>query len=228
MALKNVPAAVDREFAEYQNLCASLGNLHENFLRRKQELRRILEESAARRRDALLVLLKANRLTRHLSGRQRQLSGLSYHLGEIKNRINQTKALIFQGDDEAETLPAAISAAIPAAIPAEFRNQRELKQKGLLVLSLIDTLRKRLLQLDLLELRCRELKFTIQKALEAFHHEFLNIRRKLFPFGIFSTLRRSLRSLSGNGYFLTGDLDEIAALGRITGLVLKIADSPIM
>jgi hypothetical protein len=36
---------------------------------------------------------------------------------------------------------------------------------------------------------------------------------------------RSLRGLLGNGYFSYRDMEELGALGNITGSVLRIADS---
>ena len=207
----------EREIAEYQTLRATLISLHEKFLKRKSELRRLLEETAVLRRNAFLTLEKANRLTRHLTGRQRQITGLSYRLNEIKariNRINQNYPVLFEE--------------IPPDVREECRDRRELKQKELLFIGLIDRIRKNLLQLDLLELRCQELILSINKALEAFRHESRIIRRKIYPFGFVSLLYRSLRFLWGKSYFSTGDMEDVAALGAITGHVLKIADSPVI
>ena len=218
---------MDKEIAEYNILCTTLRALHEKYLLRKQELRQLLEETVALRTNALLVIAKANLLTRHLTGRQRQIIGLSYHLGEIKARINQWSPAVFQGfggGDEGENLPELCD----WQPRDECRSIRELKQRGLLVLGMIDGIRRKLLQLDLLELRCRELMLSISKALEAFRHETMVIRRKIYPFGIFSFCYRTLRGLWGRAYFTLRDMEDIAALGNITGHVLKIADSPII
>ena len=210
----------DKEMTEYHSLCALLGILHEKFLLRKQELRLLLEEAAALKRDALIVLAKANDFTRYLTGYQRQVTGLTYHPGEIKARITQFSPVVFGGDtEETEPLPE---------IRADFRNRRDLRQKGLIIIGMIDNIRKKLLQLDLLEQRCRELLLSVRKALEAFRHEWKIIRRKIYPLGVLSLCHRSLRRLWGRSYFFPGDLDDISALGRITGHVLKIADSPLL
>ncbi|MCL2472899.1 MAG: hypothetical protein FWF26_04405, partial [Treponema sp.] len=108
------------------------------------------------------------------------------------------------------------------------KNRAELRQKGLLILTMIDRAKRNLLQFDLLELRCRELILSINKALMAFHHEYRTIRRKIYPLGIFSLLLRSVRFLWGRTYFSLKDLGEVGALGTITGLVLKIADSQLI
>ena len=217
----------DKEITEYRLLCTALGELHEEYLKRKQELRQIMEKTEALRREALLVLVKANRLTRHLTGRQRQISGLGYHLGEIKARINQGFPALFQspaGGEEKEILPSLGD----WQSREDYRNGRELRQRGLLILGMIDGIRKKLFQLDVLELRCRELMLSINKALEAFSHESRIISRKIYPFGIFSVLYRSLRFLWGSSYFSHRDMDDVAALGNLTGCVLKIADSPVI
>ena len=198
--------------------------LQKKYQWRKQELRQILEETAALRSKALLSLAKTNSLTRHLTGRQRKAAALTYNLGEIKMRINRKSPLVFQNPD-GEPLHGYWQA--PGDI-ADIRDIRELKQKGLMILALIDGIRKKLLQLDLLELRCREIMLSIEKVMEAFSHESRIILRKIYPFGIFSLFYRTLRSLFGNAYFSLCDMESIAALGNITSHVLKIADSPII
>ena len=216
----------DKEITEYRNLCAALNELQEKYRRRKLELRQILEKTVEIRNNTLLVLVKANRLTRYLTARQRQISGLTYRLEEIKRRINRLSPVVqdMGEGDEAKYL----SGLQDWQAEEKGGSLRALKQKGLLILSLIDDLRKKLLQFDLLELRCRELTLSISKALEAFRHESNIIRRKIYPFGIFSHFCRRLRGLWGSTYFTLRDMDDITALGNITGHVLKIADSPIM
>lgn len=219
---------MEKEIAEYRNLCAALRNLQERYSKRKQELRQLLGQTAVLRRDALLVLVKANRLTRHLTGRQRHITGLNYQLGEIKARINQVGPALFKGGgEEGETLPG-ICEWQPQKDRSPLDSRRELRQNELLILGMIDGLKKNLLQLDILELRCRELILSVNKALQAFRHEARIIRRKIYPFGVFSLLCRTLRRLWGRSYFSLHDMDDIAALGSITGHVLKIADSPII
>ena len=174
-----------------------------------------------------MVLAKANGLTRHLTGRQRQLTGLSYRLLDIKVRINQSNPFFFKnltgGIGENEVLPE---------IRPENRDglicRRELKQKGLMLIALIDRIKKKLLQFELLEKRCRELILSINKALEAFRHESRAVHRKIYRFGFFSLFFRFMRRFCGGDYFAANDLEDIAALGNITGLVLKIADSPLV
>ena len=220
----------DKEIAEYRSLCSALGQLHEKYLRRRRELRELLEETAALRRKALLVLAKANRLTRHLTGRQRHTSGLGYHLGDIRSRINQYGPAYFQGAlslEERDILPE-LQSEMDSEFQADHGSLRELRRKGLLIIGMIDTVRKKLLQLDLLEMRCRELICSTNKALEAFRFEAGVIRRKLYPFGIFSAFFRAAGGLFGKAYFTIRDMEDISALGTITGHVLKIADSPII
>ena len=225
---------MEKELAEYRSLYATLMELYERYLKRKRELGRILEETAALRRDALLVLAKANRLTRYMTSRQRQASGLSFHPDEIKARIGRCGPLLSQstGGAKEEAPPEGsglrLSGWADFQLPDNCRSQREIKQKALVILGLIDAVRKNILQLDLLELRCRELVLSINKAMEAFRHEFRIIRRKIYPFGIFSRFYRTVRGLWGRTYFSSRDLREIAALGSLTGNILTIADSPLI
>ena len=200
----------ETELKDYRNLCTTLGNLREKLHKRKLELIELLEQTAARRREAFLVLAKANRLTRHLTGRQRYIAGLQYNLREIKTRISEA------------VLPSFRESVKEAEITIEPFNNI------ITVIGIIENIKKNLLQLDLLEKRCRELLLAIKKALEAFRFEFKKISRKIYPYGIFSSFYRKIRSVFGNTYFTSGDMAEIGALGTITALVLKIADSPFL
>jgi hypothetical protein len=214
----------EKELTEYKTLCAALHELRRKFLERKQELKKLLEETAWRRKEAIGLLLKANGLTKYLTGRQRQITGLSYYLGEIKAKLNLASS--FQNGqsdivigDKNETQPS---------IQEDCRSSPELKRSGLAVILMIDQVKKSLLQLDVLELRCRELIASLNKALEAFRHESRRIHKSIYPLGVLSVFYRFIRSLAGKTYFTFRELDGIAELGNITGLVLKIADSPLV
>jgi hypothetical protein len=202
----------DKELTEYKSLYATLGDLHKKLVRKKQEIFLLLEKTAAYRRNALSVLNRANRQARYLTSRQRQITGINFC---FKNKL-----LV----KEYEILPETC---LPE-FKTDCRNIIEVKQQGLLILALIDDIKQKLLQLDLLEQRCKEMIFSINKALHAFCHESKIIQKKLYPFGVFSFLRRLFRSVFGNPYFTFRDLEDITALGKITSLVLKIADSPLV
>lgn len=212
----------EEEMAEYRSLCAACGQLHENYLKRKQELLLLLGELSARRREAFMVLEKANRLARRLSGRQRQISGFTFHSGEIKARLCRAEPVL----SERETLPEIVNS-YEVMPRGEMPGRLELKKSGIAILGMIDNIKKSLLQIDLLALRCRELILAIDKGMEAFRHEFAAIRRKIYPFGIFSVLYRYLRALGGGAYFSFRDMEDMTALGSVTGDVLKIADTPL-
>ena len=215
----------EKELTEYRSLCSSLDSLCREFSKRKKELARLLEETSAKRKEALLALARANRLTRHLTGNQRCTTGLHYRLSDIEARINQANLALYKNSIKDSGLDGVLPV---QAITENSVSRRELKQVVLATIALIDNIKKHLLQLDLLEMRCRELILSINKALQAFRHEAAIIRAKIYPYGIFSLLRRRLALLFGSPYFSHRDMKEITALGNITGLVLKIADSPLI
>ena len=216
---------MEKELAEYRVLSSTLEELREKYLEKKQELRRLVGETAALRKEALRVLARANRLTVYLTGRQRQITGLCYRLGEIEARINQYDPALLQtqaGADGSEITPEMHG----PKLREDCLSLRELKQNGLVLIRMIDSVRNKVLQFELIEMRCRELIISINKVLEAFRHEYRIIRRNIYPFGILSIFHRTLRRLLGSAYFSFRDLEDIAALAAITGHVLKIADSP--
>jgi len=216
----------EKELSEYKALCSVFRDLWGRFLERKQEIKRLLEETAVHRKEALELLAKANGLTRHLTGHQRQLTGLSYHLGEIKAKLNLVKS--FQNGQSNTVFVIEDKNEIQRSIPEDCRSSPELKRNGLAVISMIDQVKKSLLQLDVLEMRCRELLLSLNKALAAFRHESRRIHRSIYPLGFISIFYRFLRRAAGKTYFTIRDFDDIADLGSITGLVLKIADSPLI
>jgi len=211
----------EKESNGYKALCAALLELRGKLLDRKQELKRLLEETAERRKAALELLAKANGITRYLTGRQRQITGLLYYPGEIKAKIKAANSFLntYSGGDKNE---------IQHPIPESCRNSLELKRNELMLISLIDQIRKSLLELDVLEMRCRELIASLDKAMAAFRHESRRIHRSIYPLGFISIFYRFLRRTAGKTYFALRDLDGIADLGNITGLVLKVADSPLI
>jgi hypothetical protein len=203
------------------SLSASARELHEKQERRKQEIRGLLDETEVLMKKAVAFLKKANRLTWRLTARQRQGAGVFYPPSFFDSRFKGGKCLPLVPDRILN----------PDETPAELKgseNSGEYRLEELKMLRLMDALKKNLLALDLLEMRCRELLLSIDKAMTAFKHEYALVRRRLYPYGIFSILRKHLRRLRGFSYFSGPDLKELAVLGELTGYVLKLADSPIL
>jgi len=216
----------EKELTEYKAHCAVLRDLRGRFLERKQNLKKLLMETAVRRKDALKLLAKANGLTRHLTRHQRQITGLSYHLGELKAKLNTAKS--FQNSQSNAAFVVDSKNEIQLSIPEDCRSSPELRRNGLAVISMIDQVKKSLLQLDVLEMRCRELMASLNKAQVAFRHESRRIHKRIYPLGFISFLYRFIRCAAGRSYFTLRDLEGITDLGNITSLVLRIADSPLI
>ncbi|MDR1930551.1 MAG: hypothetical protein LBQ44_07990 [Treponema sp.] len=210
------------ENSGYGSLRASFLEFREKYRERKEEIRALLAKTEAAKRETLGFLKKANRCTRYLTGKQRRETGILYHPGFFDSRIR------------GHTRPVPVTPSSPdlkREIPPEFPGKklpRELKEEEIKLLRLINSLKKELLALDLLEMRCRELLLSAAKALEAFTHEYRLIRRRIYPFRFFSALSKSFRRLRGLSYFSSGDLRELTVLGELTGHVVKIADSPVL
>jgi hypothetical protein len=203
------------------NLGASLRELYETYETRRRELPGVLGETEARIKRAVAFLKKANRLTRRLTARQRRETGFCYHPSFFDSRLKKKAALRLVRDkvlNPGETPPELL----------DLRRSGELNLGELRMLGLMDLLKGNLLVLDLVEIRCGELALSVNKALEAFKHEYALIRRRLYPYFFFSFLCKHIRRLRGFPYFSSGDLKELAVLGELTGHVLKIADSPIL
>jgi hypothetical protein len=202
-----------KELGEYRLLCAGLKELHLKYEERKTRLRLLLEELEGLRRRALRELGKASRFARHLAPFQRNELGLPPF-----NMLAEKKQKEFPSLD-------------PASLPVlaeQYSNPRELKAGTLGLLSQIDGIKKSLLQLDLLELRVRELLLSINKALKAYAHEYRVIRRRIYPLYILSALGKSWRRFRGMTYFSPRDIIELTALGDLTVNIARMAESPVL
>jgi hypothetical protein len=212
---------MEKEAAETSNLNASLWELHVKHESRKKEIRGLLEETGTLMKKAVVFLKRLNRLTRYLTARQRQETGILYHPSFFDSRLKRRDLmpLIPNKILEHGEMPPELT---------EPGSLRERKLGELRMLRIMDVLKKNLLALDLLEMRCRELLLSIDKALEAFRHEYAFVRRRVYPYGYFSVLSKHFRRIRGFSYFSSRDLKEVRVLGELTGDVLKIADSPIL
>jgi hypothetical protein len=208
----------EKEAAGTNSLSASLRELHEKYGSRKKEILGLIEETGALMNKAAAFLKKANRLTRYLTARQRQETGVLYHPSFFDSCLKGKALIPNKMLNSEETLPELTG----------LGSSREFELGELKMLRLMDVLKKNLLALDLLEMRCRELLLSIDKALEAFRHEYACVRRRVYPCGLFSVFYKNLRRLRGFPYFSPRDLKEVRVLGELTGHVLKIADSPIL
>jgi hypothetical protein len=207
------------ETAGTGSLTASFRKLHEKYEGRKKEILGLLEETGALVKKAVAFLKKANRLTRRLTVKQRQETGVFYHPSFFDSRL--------KGRDLLLLIPNRI---LNLEVPdlTGLGSFRRPEQEELRMLRLMDVLKKNLLALDLLEMRCRELLLSIDKAMDAFKHEYAFVRRRVYPYGFVSVLSKYLKRLRGFPYFSPRDLKELAVLGELTGDILKIADSPIL
>jgi hypothetical protein len=196
--------------------------LHETCEARKAEVKKLLRELDELRKKAARDLSRTGGLSRRLSAYHRREMGFFRVRGGGRRPAEPAVSMPLTGGGSALLEP------VPPPAPAlQWANRRELKVRELNLLSIIDQLKKTLLQLDILELRCRELLVSIAKAREAFVHEFKIVKRKLYPFGIFSRLRKSFRRLWSGVYYTPGDLRTLAVLGALTVHIIDMAEAPV-
>ena len=214
------------ELAEYRSLCEVLAELCQRYEKQKANILLLLKKMTDVRQCLDRELGKTIRLSRRLSVLQRNQLGLlyaphgSFFTRNNENvRNNEIDGIIFPLKMELE--PAAV-----ADLSETFKTLHELRAAVIRTVSMIDTVKKQLFRMELLELRLRELLFSIDKALEAYKYEWRIIRRKIYPLGVISICYKSLRELWGASHFSKRDLNELAVLGNLTGNILKMADSP--
>jgi hypothetical protein len=214
------------ELEQYFHLCAALKELGEKYEYRKARLRLLLQEVSRLKQKTLAELGKARRLTRRLTVLQNREIGLLFNPGEKPFRpgaLHDDAAF-----DRAGALAKKILPLKKTPLPESFKNRRDLKAGKVLVLSMIDALKRGLLELDVLEMRYRELLVSITGAMAAYRKEYRRIVRRIYPFSIFSRLCKFLNKLAGNAYYSGRDIKELTALGNLTVNIVKMAEAPVL
>ncbi|AEF80368.1 hypothetical protein [Leadbettera azotonutricia] len=213
-----------KELGEYRLLWAGFKELHAKYEERKTRLCLLLEELEGLRRRTLRELGKAARFTKHLTPFQRNELGLLPGKGNV---WFVPQGQMASSQKKQRELPSLDPASLPVPSDA-YSNRRELKAGTLGLLSQIDALKKSLLQLNLLELRVRELLLSINKAMKAYAHEYRVVRRRIYPIFVLSALGKSWRRLKGMTYFTPRDIIELTVLGDIAVNIAGMTESPVL
>jgi hypothetical protein len=206
-----------RSSNEYLGFCRSLNEIHEEHEKQKIRLSLVLEEIAELRRRLVREFGRAKHLLRRLNSFQKKQLGLLHNPGELKPEYSR------QGINVPDLKPSPIP-----ELPQNFSTRKELKAGELKIISMIDTLKKDLLRLKLLEMRFHELIVSINKALDAYIHEWRQIKRSIYPLGVISVFLKSVRRLWGAAHFSAQDIKELAVLGNLAGNITKMAFSPVV
>jgi hypothetical protein len=105
---------------------------------------------------------------------------------------------------------------------------KELEKEEIKIIGLIDNIKKNLVQFDAIEMRSKELIGSIIKSLEAYRYEYDNVYKNVFPHGAISKISKAIKNkIFRKPYFSDKDLGFIQELGKTTGFILKMVDSPV-
>jgi hypothetical protein len=213
------------ELERQESLRVFLEELSQKYDRRKEELLLLLEELMKTRGEALDALGQTRVFVRHLTmGQRRNLGGLFLALPREKPGEGMGDEALLRFGLQG---PGLFRPPREGPLLARKKNLRELRQSQLVLLGMIDGVKKNLLRLDLLDLRIGELILALQKSAGAFRREYRSVRLRLFPLGLFSKLLRGLRRLFGGYYFSGRDCGELGTLGALGLSILEIAGSPL-
>ena len=218
------------DLTEYNRLYSILRELYQKYEEQKNRISMLLEQAAYTRRRLEMELGKAKSLTRRLSELQRKQLGLLYDPGKYpQNGSMQTG---FFPNDPSQSGFSRNGLLVPGLEPPplpvffqDYSNRKELKTAEIKIISMIDAIKKKLLGLELLELRLGELLVSIGKAMQAYNQQWRRIRRCIYPLGIISVLFKWIRQILGGSHFSAKDIKEIAFLGNLAGNITKMANS---
>jgi hypothetical protein len=106
---------------------------------------------------------------------------------------------------------------------------KQLKEEEIKILEFLDNIKKNLVQFGVIEMRSKEIIVTIKKSLEVYKYEYKSVCKNVFPLGIISKILKSIKKgIFKRSYFSDKDLGFIQELGKTTGYILKVVDSPIL
>jgi len=225
------------ELADFKRLSSALAELHEKHETQKTRIIILLNEMAVIRRRLEKELGKAKRLTRRLTSIQKNEMGFLHDPGKVEYAVRRAPAqwgFGIRAEDSIDipfTLkPLLIPELLPVKsgeLPEEYKNIQEIKIEEIRLISMMDKIRKKLLNLELLEMRLKELMLSVSKALQTYSHQWKRIIRSVYPLGIFSVCHKSLREMLGTPHYSKRDLEGIAFLGNLAGNIIKMANSSV-
>lgn len=125
--------------------------------------------------------------------------------------------------------------AIPALVIAGIFNHvsankkiKEIGEKELDVIKVIDEIKNNLFKFDLLEERTDELILSINKAKDVFEIELKKVYRKIYPLFFISKLYKAMRkNLIRRNYFSENDLIQISYIGGLAGDFATLIDTKV-
>jgi hypothetical protein len=105
---------------------------------------------------------------------------------------------------------------------------KQLKEEEFKIFEFMENIKRNLVQFDAIEMRSKEMIESINKSLEAYKYEYKNVYKSIFPLGFISKIIKSIKKkIFKRPYFSDKDLGFIQKLGKATGFILKMVDSPI-
>ncbi|MCL2832156.1 MAG: hypothetical protein FWD78_03210 [Treponema sp.] len=213
------------DLADYNRLCRDFRELHLKYEEQKVRITCLLARTASQRRRLAAELGKAAALTRRLSGSQRRQLGMfhdPYH--NTKSGSPGTFSKAGAQADAALSLKPEPCPLAAVENPDEYKNKKELKAAEIRIITMIDGIKKKLLRLQLLEMRLGELLISLDKSLQAYDHQWRRIKRGIYPLGIISVWFKCIRGALGGSHFTAKDIKGIAFLQELAGNILNMAE----
>ncbi|GHV85397.1 hypothetical protein AGMMS50230_10050 [Spirochaetia bacterium] len=195
-----------------ERLLADLKDLEQSHEIKRKETAKALEDLETARNSAFLQLKKTEELFKYLTWKQQETINSRFLTGSpTLEEIRRHSITRFPA--ASYTFPVLEKTAV---VPGPAR-----------ALGRIHTIRKNSVTFGLIQKRAEELSGAIGKALTAFEYQYKSACRALFPFGVFSRLRRKIRRLLGRSYFSWQDMSRLRDLGMAAGFVFKMAEAPV-
>ncbi|MCL1927875.1 MAG: hypothetical protein FWG07_03660 [Treponema sp.] len=185
-------------------------------LEEQHEIKRIetlkaLETLGEVRRHALLQLHKTRILFRYLNWKQQE------HISSRSSGDIPLQAIFTSSASAVNNPDSAINTAVPVIVKSTASYLQKVK-----------TVRKNIIQFGIMEARVHELIGVIVKSTAVFNHQYKTTYRELFPLGFISKVQRHIRQLLHHPYFSWQEIGCLQNLGRAAGLVLKMAETPVL
>ena len=173
----------------------------------RSDMLKILELLNNARRHSLFQLQKIQILFKYLNWKQQEQ--IERNCGRNFSLKGIISPSLISGIKEDNLMP------VPAERTASYVLQ-------------IKTARKNKVQFELVKARAGELISSIVKSAAVFNHQYAAVCRELFPFGVLSRIKRSIRRFFSHPYYSWRELRSLQNLAETAGLVLKMAEAPVL
>ena len=104
----------------------------------------------------------------------------------------------------------------------------EIQEAGIKAIKAIASCKQTLLSMNVLQRRGEEISRSLERSGEVFERQYRSAYAELFPWGIFSRMKRTVRRILGRPFFDERDLQVISPLLQMAAALADLVDTKLL